>query len=153
MAVNNQQNQVPTSLVPIGSFGAGKVPVTVDQAWYLFFQALSGLVADIVGGVLGFTLEERATATGNSQATALAMATEWIEVTTTPPNSGVMLHNYGPGVPSSVFNSGANTLRVYPPVGCQIDGLGTNGPYLLAPSKMQVFSQTRTSQFLSMQLG
>lgn len=149
----NELNKVPTSLVPIGTFGDRKIPVTVDNSWYLFFQSLSSLISNLVDGVLGFTVENGATATGNSQATALQMTTEWIEVTVTPAGSGVMLQTFGPGVPSSVFNRGVNTLEVYPSVGAQIDARGVNAPYPLAAGKMQVFSQTENELFLSMQLG
>lgn len=149
----SELNQVPTSLVPIGTFSSNQVPVTVSNPWYLFFQSLSSLIADLVGGVLGFTVQNGVEATGNSQATALQMTTEWIEVTMTPAGSGVMLQPFGPGVPSSVFNRGANPLKVYPPVGAQIDALGVNQPYVLAATKMQVLSQVEDEQFLSMQLG
>lgn len=153
VVVNNQLNKVPTSLENIGQFGTANVPVFVSSVWYKFFQSLSSLLSDLVGGVLGFTVENAAAATGTTQATALVMTTEWIEVTTTPANSGVMLEGFGPGVPSSVFNRGGATLKVYPPVGSQIDALGANQPYSLATLKMQTFYQVTDTSFLSTQLG
>lgn len=147
MAVNNQ---LPTSSEPIGTFGEKSVPVFMGENWYQFFAKLASL---LIGGELGFSVESTATATGTTQGTALVMQTEWIEVTTTPLNSGVMLGAFGAGVPSTVFNRGANPLRVYPPVGSQIDTLGVNGAYGLAAGKMQTFSQVEDTEFLSTQLG
>lgn len=149
----SELNQVPTSLVPIGTFGSNQAPVTVSNPWYLFFQSLSSLIVDLVGGVLGFTVQNGAEATGNSQATALQMTTEWIEVTVTPVGSGVALRPFGPGVASSVFNRGANALNIYPPVGGTIDTRAVNAPYPLPVGKVQVFSQVEDTLFLSMQLG
>jgi hypothetical protein len=149
----NQLNKVPTSLEPIAKFGDANVPTMVTREWYLFFQSLALILGNLVGGVLGFTTETGVTATGTTQGTAVVMTTEWIEVTTTPLNSGVMLQNFGPGVPSTVFNEGANSLKIYPSVGSQIDALGANAPYPLPAGKMQTFFQTANTQFRSTQLG
>ncbi len=146
-----QLNQIPTSLEPIGSLG--NKPVTVSPVWYKFFTSLSGVVANLVGGVLGFTLNPAVTAAGATQGTATKLNSEWSVVTVTPLNGGVMLNSYGPGAASTVFNQGVNTLKVYPTVGSQIDALGVNQPYLLIAGKSQVFSQTANGQWLSLQLG
>lgn len=146
-------NQVPASLEPIGTFGGADVPVSVASVWYQFFQSLSSIVGNIVGGVLGFTLDGSVTAAGTVQADATELTTEWSAVTVTPINSGVVLNDFGAGVPQTVFNLGAHTLKIYPFAGAQVDALGANAAYLLASNKMQVFSQTGDTQFQSMQLG
>lgn len=64
-----------------------------------------------------------------------------------------MVNGFGPGVASTVFNRGANPLKVYPPVGGEIDSLGVDQPYVLAATKMQVFSQIDDALWSSMQLG
>jgi hypothetical protein len=71
----------------------------------------------------------------------------------TPAGSGVILANLGAGVPQSVFNRGANNLNVYPFVGAKVDVSAVNLPYVLAPAKMQTFSQISGTQFYSTQLG
>lgn len=151
--VSNQLNKVPTSLEPISTFGDKRVPTTVENVWYLFFQSLSSVLSNLVDGVLGFTTESGVEATGNSQATAFPVSTEWVQVSDTPAGSGILLLGFGPGVPCSVFNNGVNALDVYPPVGSGIDALGVNIPYSLAVGKMQVFSQVTETQFESMKLG
>ena len=149
----SRQNQLPTSSQPIATFGNSDVPTIVTTEWYKFFANLSALLKNLVDGVLGFTVQSGATAAGASQATALLMTTEWIEVTVTPPGAGVLMVGFGAGVPETVFNEGANSLSVYPPVGSRIDALAINAPYVLASGKMQTFYQTRTNQFRSTQLG
>lgn len=151
----NSQNQVPAQLEPIGSIqlGSKAVPATVAPVWYKFFVSLSGVVQNIVGGVLGFTVDDNIAAAGATQGTATLLETEWSVVTTTPANSGVVLHEFGPGVPSTVVNLGVNSLKVYPFDGAQIDALGVNAPYPLAAGKTQVFNQVANLQFQSTQLG
>lgn len=151
----NQLNEVPASLEPMAelSLGDRKFGVYVTAVWYKFFVSLSGVLSNLIGGVLGFTSENGITATGTTQADAFVAQTEWVIVSTTPLNSGVVIDAFGAGVASTVFNQGANPLKVYPPVGYQIDALGLNNPYTLAANKVQVFSQTDDTKFTSMQLG
>ena len=151
--VNITNNQLPTSSQPLSTFGKGNVPTFVATEWYRFFTDLNKLLSDLVNGVLGFTTESGAAATGTTQGTALLMTTEWIEITTTPVNSGVLLSGFGAGVPNFVFNEGVNSLNVYPPSGSKINALAANAPYVLAAGKMQVFSQTTPTQFRTMNLG
>ena len=151
----NQLNDIPTSLEAIADLQLGdkRMGVAVTAVWYKFFVSLSAVLSNLVGGVLGFTSQSGVTAVGTTQATAFPMSTEWVVITTTPLNGGVKLAGFGAGTPSQVFNRGANPLKVYPPVGGQIDALGVNNPYVLAATKMQNFSQTGVGQFYSTQLG
>lgn len=153
--MSNQQNEIPASLEPIGvlQLGDKQLSVVTPPVWYKFFASLSNLLQNLTNGVLAFTSEDVITAAGTTQATAYALTTEWAEVTITPANSGVKLAAFGAGVPNTVFNEGVNALKVYPPVGAQIDALGVNAPYSLPTAKMQTFYQTGNAQFRSTQLG
>lgn len=104
-------------------------------------------------GTTGNTVDTGLTATGTTQGTALALAKNWNEITTTVANSGVVLASLGAGQPSLVFNQGANALKVYPPVGGTIDALGVDVPYSLPTSKVQQFSQLTATSWRSLQLG
>lgn len=117
----------------------------VSVAWYKFFQALAlGLTNAVTLGV---------TATGTRQLTATQLIPGWTLVTTVPPGTGVLLPPPSVGGETKVWNLGANALLVYPAVGTQIDSLGPNNPYSLAPGKTQEFSFTSTTQAQSEQLG
>lgn len=72
------------------------------------------------------------TATGASQATALALPSDWNVVATTPPGTGVILLAGSAGRGTRVFNQGANALLVYPVLGGSINALGVDNPLSLA---------------------
>jgi len=148
-----QLNNLPTSLEPVGRWGNKDIPVQVSNVWYKFFLTVANTLDNFVGGVLGFSLDNSVTATGASQATAAVLSTEWVVVKAGAVNTGVLLNAFGAGTMTWVFNKSGSSKLVYPPVGAQIDALGVNAPYPLAGSKMQVFSQTDTGQYDSMQLG
>lgn len=106
-----------------------------------------------VASSTGATVQTGLAATGTTQGDALGLTRGWSEVTTTPVNSGVVIPALGIGLASTVFNEGANALKIYPPVGGQIDALGVNAPYLLATTKMQSLFQLTATQWRSTQLG
>src|SRR5215213_7364113 len=70
------------------------------------------------------------TATGSTQATAFAITTCSTEFTTVAASTGAVLPAPGLNVSSgdilAVYNQGANTLTVYPPVGFKIALGATN---------------------------
>lgn len=72
------------------------------------------------------------TATGSSQATALPIGADNNQFTTVSASTGCILPPMNPGDDITIYNGGAQTLSVYPPVGGQIKGLGTNAAYSLA---------------------
>lgn len=146
-------NQLPTSLEPLGEFGDKNVPVRVTNVWYKFFFTVSNVLDNFVGGVLGFSLNNNIAGAGASQATAQLLSTEWAVIKTGAVNTGVLLNNFGAGTMTWVFNTSGTAKKIYPPLGSQIDALGVNNPYTLNTNKMQVFSQTDTNQYYSMQLG
>ena len=88
-------------------------------------------------------------ATGLNQATALQLTDQWNEVDTVPANSGVLLEVLNPGQSQTVFNGGVNNLNVYPPPGVQIDALGENEPYVLAPATRLSFETWSDGQIRS----
>ena len=92
------------------------------------------------------------TATGTTQATALLLINGISYVGTVASGTGVVLFPGNPGTSQRVYNAGANTLKVYPASGTQINGLGTNNPMLLATNTGCLFkciSTTRVFGILS----
>jgi len=117
--------------------------------WWRFWQGLFTRSAATIPYLVALGL----TATGTTQGTALQLEAEWNEVTTVAANTGVALFAFGTGFDSRVWNAGANSLKVYPPIGCSIDGGAANAPYALAAGKAQVFSQLSATEWRSLQLG
>lgn len=73
---------------------------------------------------LGFDSLQSVTAAGSTQGTATSLNTNCANVTTSIISSGVIItapieYNY-------IYNSGPNTLTVYPPVGSNFLGLAAN---------------------------
>lgn len=71
-------------------------------------------------------------AAGTTQATATLLSSPINNVTTVASGSGVILPFVAPGYEILVFNSGANSVKVYPSTGSQLNVLGTNNGALLA---------------------
>lgn len=89
-------------------------------------------------------------AAGATQATATALTTMFTEVTSVPAGTGVIMTNptiAGTGTLFAVFNQGANTLNVYPPVGAAIDGLAVNTPTTIAAGSKASFWGASNTQF------
>ena len=89
----------------------------------------------IVGGQ---DVQLNLTATGNSQASALAVYGDNVQVVNTPAASGVIAFqgpSVSPGDDQFIQNLGANPLLVYPPVGGSINTLGLNNAYSLPSGK------------------
>jgi hypothetical protein len=127
------------------------VPSTVYQ---FLFQSLFNRT----GGESGIfsKVDANLTAKGATQATALALNKDWNEIATTPAGSGVMLFNLLPGMEQTVFNAGANALKVYPfskSPAVHIDALGNNAAYSLAAGKEQTFKCWTDTHLRSTQLG
>ena len=92
-------------------------------------------------------------ATGTNIGTALQLAADWNNVTTTTAGTGVAiaaLLNLQPGNDIWVVNAGANNLQVYPPnATTQIDALGNGVAYTLAAGKLRCFQCWTATQFYS----
>ncbi len=74
------------------------------------------------------------TATGTTQATALLLINGISNIGTAASGTGVLLFPGNPGTSQTVYNGGANSVKIYPTSGAQINGLGTNNGMLLAPN-------------------
>lgn len=173
--VASAPNQIPV-------MNPGGIPITLKTASQILdlisnvrgsilYRAAGSwqVLAPVVGGYLqsqgpgadpqyaastsGSTVQTGLAATGTTQGTALILTAGWSEVDTTPANSGVVLPALGVGQASTVFNEGVNTLKIYPPVGGQIDSLGVDNPYSLATTKVQSMFQLTATQWRSTQLG
>lgn len=72
------------------------------------------------------------TAAGTTQATATLLYAGINMLGTVAADSGVVLAIAQSGACQGVYNGGANAVKVYPPVGSRINGLGTNTPHILA---------------------
>lgn len=140
----NAPLSMPTQGMPL--IGDDGLPT---QPWWRFWYGLFVRNASTIPYLVSTAL----TAEGTTQADALALASEWNVISSTPANSGARLNAFGIGLDSTVINNGGAALKVYPPIGSQIDALGTNAPYSLADTKIQVFYQVSDTQFYSQQLG
>lgn len=82
-------------------------------------------------------------AAGTTQATATLLINSVCVLSTVAANSGVLLQTGVVGSYQVVYNGGANAVRVYPPVGFQINNLAANTGHILAPNtSCQYFTVT-----------
>lgn len=85
---------------------------------------------------LGADAQTAVSAAGTTQATATAATGQFIEVGTAASNAGVMLPD-GASV-YVVYNGGANTMKVYPPVGSYMNG-SQNAAFSVTNAKSAIF--------------
>ncbi len=92
-------------------------------------------------------------AAGTTQGTATELTAADNEITTVASGAGVVLAStLSGGDMQTVFNAGANAVKVYPPSGLKINALSTNAPMLLATNTGCLFkcvSSTRVFGVLS----
>lgn len=92
-------------------------------------------------------------AAGTTQGTATELTAADNEITTVAAGAGVVLNaSLSSGDQQSVFNAGANSVKVYPPSGFKINALSANEPMLLAVNTGCIFkcvSSTRVFGVLS----
>jgi hypothetical protein len=92
-------------------------------------------------------------AAGTTQGTATELTMADSEVTTVSVGSGVSLSSQlSAGDMQTVFNAGANAVKVYPPSGFKINSLSTNTPMTLGVNTGCLFkcvSSTRVFGVLS----
>lgn len=111
-------------------------------------------LANVIGGGVGAGLVATSvSAAGTTQGTATELTAADNEVTTVASNAGVVLNRLlAPQEEMTVFNAGANVLKVYPPTGMSINAIGTNLPMLLATNTglfLKCISTTRVFGVLS----
>jgi len=86
-------------------------------------------------------------AAGTTQGTATELTAADNELTTVAAGAGVVLSaNLAAGDLQSVFNAGANAVKVYPPVGMRINALATNAHMLLATNTGCLFKCVSTTR-------
>jgi hypothetical protein len=113
-----------------------------------FFRALWNRTGQLNGT---FTTSDVLSSTGTTQATALALISDWNNVTTVTAGSGVLLPALTMGQQIWVFNNDpANNLNVYPPSGASITyqsvNAGINNPISVAfASLVSIFYLSNTS--------
>lgn len=113
------------------------------------YQYLLSLLNAAANSISTSSVDSDLTATGTNQATALQLSSQWNEITTTLPGTGVLLQALQTGQSQTVFNEGANALNVYPPPGAQIDTSAVNVPYVLGAGLRHTFDFTSASQIRS----
>ena len=106
-----------------------------------------------LGAAICKDTESGISAAGTTQATATELTAADSEITTVAAGTGVVLNaSLAAGDSQSVFNAGANAVRVYPPSGFRINALSTNAAMLLARNTGVIFkcvSSTRVFGVLS----
>jgi hypothetical protein len=111
--------------------------------WKVFGQGMPGPYAVAL-------LQDTATsvsAAGTTQGTATELTAADSEVATVASGAGVVLSSkLAPGDSQTVFNAGANALRVYPPSGMKLNSLATNAAMLLATNTGCLFKCISTTR-------
>lgn len=109
-----------------------------STAFFYLIQALFNRTGGDSG--VPFTSGSGLTATGSTQATALALTDDFNEVTGGVAGTGVQLANLQPGQFQLVFNGiNSGNLDVWPASGGQINALGNNIHFALTNGKTQIF--------------
>ena len=85
-------------------------------------------------------------AAGTNQATATELKEETNYVSTVASGTGVILSSLASaGDEQTVYNAGANPLKIYPQSGAKINQIATNSPHVLPPYTMcEYFKVTAT---------
>jgi hypothetical protein len=113
-------------------------------------QANSYRADEFIGGFFVGGVSSSVTATGTTQNAAVELTSSINNVTVvTATNDGVRLPTAVPGVTILVRNSdAADTLKIYPATGAEINALGANNSYsLTAGSVVQLFATTTTQWY------
>ena len=88
------------------------------------------------------------TAAGTTQATATLIINGIGWITTAPANSGVLLNFTNVGTSQTVYNGGANPVKVYPPLGAQINALPANTGMILGTNTACTFWYLNSAQVI-----
>lgn len=110
---------------------------------------IQGLAVIAMGKDVGTSLS----AAGTTQGTATILTNASNQITTVGSGAGVVLDpqaSYGDS--QLIYNAGLNPLKVYPPSGASINGLGTNLPVILPVNtacEFHCFSTTSWTAILS----
>lgn len=107
-----------------------------------------GISAGSARAIAGNSRNATVSAAGTTQATATTVKADVVITSTVAASSGIIL----PMVPQGtmvVYNSGANTLTIYPPVGGKINSVATNGGISLATNTAIMFTWISGTQIIA----
>lgn len=109
-------------------------------------SGLPPLAAEFIVGNVGSAL----TATGADQATALQLSADVNEITTAAASTGVRLPPMSPGDTIFIYNIGANTVSLYPPVGESINAIAVNGAFSVATAKTVIVTKVSATRYATL---
>lgn len=98
--------------------------------------------------IVGGATNNAVSAAGTTQGTATAINADVVNVSTVASGAGVVLPLVGHGS-MTVYNSGANALKIYPPSGAQINGLGSNAAMTLPTSTCVTLTWITSTQIVA----
>lgn len=104
---------------------------------------ISGVSALTAAGIVG-DIGTGISAAGTTQATATVLTTDLNYITTCAANAGVILPVGELAKTVTVFNNGANSLSVYPPVGGALGKMAVNIPCFISPGQSITFAYSTT---------
>ena len=106
--------------------------------------------AGLSGPLIACVCKDTATsisAAGTTQGTATELTATDNELTTVAAGSGVALASaLASGDSQTVFNAGANAVKVYPPSGMKINSLAANAPMTLAVNTGCIYKCVSTTR-------
>ena len=89
------------------------------------------------------------TAAGTTQATATTVVNAIAYVETVASGTGVVLLAGNPGTSQTVYNAGANPLKVYPPSGVSINQLSANTAITLPANTGAIFKNVKSAKTIA----
>ena len=108
-----------------------------------FAAGLPGPLAAVICKDAGTSIS----AAGTTQGTATELTNADNELTTVAAGAGVVLSaSLAAGDSQTVFNAGANAVKVYPPSGMRINALATNAAMTLATNTGCIFHCVSTTR-------
>jgi hypothetical protein len=110
--------------------------------------ATSGLAAVAVAAITGDSITG-VTAAGSTQATATAVNASVVQVATAAASTGIILPTGQSGDTITVYNAGANSLSVYPPIGAAINSGAANAAFAVATTKSATFTYASATLILA----
>ena len=100
-----------------------------------------------VGGIL-YTVGSGLTAIGTTQTDAYALVYAVNEFTTVATDTGAVLPSSSTGMSITVYNGGANPLKLYPNSGATINGLASNAAMLLQKNTAVTFTCVSATRWI-----
>ena len=107
-----------------------------------------GISGGSARAIVGGAQNNAVSAAGTTQGTATAISADVVNVSTVASGAGVILPLV-PGGSMLVYNSGANPLKVYPPLAGAINQIATNGAMTLPQYSSCIFTWISSTQILA----